>query len=71
VVESVKAASDVYAPASGEVVAVNDALGSSPGAINEEAEGKGWFFRLKLAAPEQLDALMSAEQYKDFLATLE
>ena len=71
VVESVKAASDVYAPASGEVVAVNDALGSAPGAINEEAEGKGWFFRLKLAAPEQLDELMSAEQYKAFLATLE
>ena len=71
VVESVKAASDVYAPASGEVVAINDALGSAPGAINEEAEGKGWFFRLKLAAPEQLDELMSAEQYKEFLATLE
>ena len=71
VVESVKAASDVYAPASGEVVAVNDTLGSAPAAINEEAEGKGWFFRLKLSAPGELDALMSAEQYKDFLATLE
>ena len=71
VVESVKAASDVYAPASGAVVAVNDALGSAPGAINEEAEGKGWFFRLKLSAPEQLDELMSAEQYKEFLGTLE
>ena len=71
VVESVKAASDVYAPASGEVVAVNDSLGSEPAAINEEAEGKGWFFRLKLSAPGELDALMSAEQYKEFLATLE
>jgi glycine cleavage system H protein len=71
VVESVKAASDVYAPASGEVVAVNDSLGSVPAAINEEAEGKGWFFRLKLTAPGELDGLMSAEQYKDFLATLE
>jgi glycine cleavage system H protein len=71
VVESVKAASDVYAPAGGEVVAVNDALGSAPGAINEEAEGKGWFFRLKLAAPEQLNELMTSEQYKEFLATLE
>ena len=70
VVESVKAASDVYAPASGEVVAVNDALGSGPGAINEEAEGKGWFFRLKLSDAGQLDALMTAEQYKDYLATL-
>ena len=71
VVESVKAASDVYAPASGEVVAINDSLGSAPAAINEEAEGKGWFFRLKLAAPAELDELMSAEQYKEFLATLE
>jgi len=71
VVESVKAASDVYAPASGEVVAVNDSLGSVPAAINEEAEGKGWFFRLKLTAPGELDGLMSAEQYKAFLATLE
>ena len=71
VVESVKAASDVYAPASGEVVAVNQSLDGAPGTINEDAEGKGWFFRLKLAAPEQLDALMSAEQYKGYLATLE
>ena len=71
VVESVKAASDVYAPASGEVVAINDALGSEPAAINEEAEGKGWFFRLKLASPDDLNALMTAEQYKEFLTTLE
>ena len=71
VVESVKAASDVYAPASGEVIAVNDSLGSVPAAINEEAEGKGWFFRLKLSAPGELDGLMSAEQYKEFLASLE
>jgi glycine cleavage system H protein len=71
VVESVKAASDVYSPASGEVVATNDALGASPGAINEEAEGKGWFFRLKLSSPDELSDLMSAEQYKEFLATLE
>ena len=71
VVESVKAASDVYAPASGEVIAVNDSLGSAPAAINEEAEGKGWFFRLKPSSPAQLDALMTAEQYKEYLATLE
>jgi len=70
VVESVKAASDVYAPASGEVVAVNQALDGAPGAVNEEAEGKGWFFRLKLSDAGQLDALMTAEQYKDYLATL-
>ena len=71
VVESVKAASDVYSPAAGEVVAINDALGASPGAINEEAEGKGWFFRLRLSSPNELDELMSAEQYKEFLGTLE
>ena len=71
VVESVKAASDVYSPATGEIVAINDALGATPGAINEEAEGKGWFFRLKLASPNELDELMSAEQYKEFLASLE
>jgi len=71
VVESVKAASDVYAPASGQVIAVNESLDGSPATINEDAEGKGWFFRLKLSAPDQLDALMSAEQYKEYLATLE
>ena len=71
VVESVKAASDVYAPATGEVVAVNQSLDGAPATINEDAEGKGWFFRLKLSSPEQLDALMSAEQYKEFLKTLE
>jgi glycine cleavage system H protein len=70
VVESVKAASDVYAPASGEVVAVNQALDGAPAAVNEDAEGKGWFFRLKLADASELDALMSAGQYKDYLSTL-
>ncbi|MEA2929530.1 MAG: glycine cleavage system protein [Hyphomicrobiales bacterium] len=70
VVESVKAASDVYAPAGGEVVAVNQSLDGAPAAVNEDAEGKGWFFRLKLADASELDALMSAEQYKDYLATL-
>ena len=71
VVESVKAASDVYAPVSGEVVAVNQSLDGAPATINEDAEGKGWFFRLKFAAPDQLDGLMSEEQYKEFLKTLE
>ena len=71
VVESVKAASDVYAPATGEVVSVNDSLDGAPATINEDAEGKGWFFRLKLASPEQLNDLMSEEQYKEFLKTLE
>jgi glycine cleavage system H protein len=71
VVESVKAASDVYAPVSGQVVAVNEALDGSPATINEDAEGKGWFFRLKPSAPDQINALMTAEQYKEYLATLE
>ena len=71
VVELVKAASDVYAPASGEVVAVNESLDGAPATINEDAEGKGWFFRLKLAAPDELERLMTDEQYKEFLATLD
>lgn len=71
VVESVKAASDVYAPAAGEVVAINDALSGSPGAINEDAEGSGWFFRIKLASADELSDLMTDQQYKDYLATLD
>ena len=71
VVESVKAASDVYAPASGAVVAVNESLDGSPATINEDAEGKGWFFRLKLSSPDELNDLMDEAQYKEFLTTLE
>ena len=70
VVESVKAASEVYAPASGEVVAVNDALADTPATVNADAEGKGWFLKLKLADPGELEKLMTAQQYKDFVATL-
>src|ERR1051325_8700522 len=64
VVESVKAASDVYAPANGKVVAVNESLDGAPATINEDAEGKGWFFRLQLTSPEQLNSLMSEEDRK-------
>ena len=70
VVESVKAASEVYAPASGEVVSVNDTLEAAPATVNEDAEGKGWFLKLKLADPAELDQLMTEQQYKDYLATL-
>jgi glycine cleavage system H protein len=70
VVESVKAASEVYAPASGEVVAVNDALADTPATVNEDAEGKGWFLKLKLGDPAELEKLMTAQQYKDYVATL-
>jgi glycine cleavage system H protein len=70
VVESVKAASEIYAPASGEVVAVNDALADAPATVNEDAEGKGWFLKLKLGDPAELEKLMTAQQYKDYVATL-
>ncbi|HZS81886.1 MAG TPA: glycine cleavage system protein GcvH [Stellaceae bacterium] len=70
VVESVKAASEVYAPVSGEVTAVNDELSGEPGKVNAEAEGAGWFFKLKLSDPQQLDALMDEAAYKSFIAGL-
>jgi glycine cleavage system H protein len=67
VVESVKAASEVYAPLSGEVVDVNDELGKAPQTVNEDAEGKGWFLKIKIANKAELDELFSAEQYKTYL----
>lgn len=70
VVESVKAASEVYAPATGEVVAVNAALDGAPATVNEDAEGEGWFLRLKLSDPAELEELMTQEQYKEFLTTI-
>lgn len=63
VVESVKAASDVYAPIAGEVVAVNEALPDAPDAANSDPYGAGWFFKIKPANPADYDALMGAEQY--------
>jgi glycine cleavage system H protein len=70
VVESVKAASEVYAPVSGEVVEVNGDLEGAPGAINEDPAGKGWFLKLKLKNPSELDELMTEEQYRDYIASL-
>jgi glycine cleavage system H protein len=67
VVESVKAASDVYAPVSGEVVAANAAIAKLPGAVHEDPEGQGWFFKLKLADPAELAALMDRAAYDQFL----
>jgi glycine cleavage system H protein len=67
VVESVKAASDVYAPISGEVVEVNDALTDDPALVNGDAEGAGWFCKLKIANPAELDALMDAAAYRSFV----
>jgi glycine cleavage system H protein len=70
VVESVKAASDVYAPIGGEVVAVNEALSSEPETVNAEPEAAGWFAKLKLSDPGAVDALMDRAQYEAFLGTL-
>lgn len=70
VVESVKAASEVYAPVSGEVVEVNDALEGAPATVNEDAEGAGWFLKLRLSNPSELDGLMTAEAYDAFLKTI-
>jgi glycine cleavage system H protein len=70
VVESVKAASEVYAPVSGEVLEVNSALEGTPATVNEDAQGSGWFLKLKLADAAELDDLMTEDQYKSFLATL-
>ncbi|HEX9169297.1 MAG TPA: glycine cleavage system protein GcvH [Roseiarcus sp.] len=70
VVESVKAASDVFAPVAGEVVAVNSEVESTPGLINEDALGRGWLFRLKIANPGELSELMDESAYADYLKTL-
>jgi len=67
VVESVKAASDVYAPLSGEVTAANDALVAEPAKVNEDPEGAGWFFRLKLSDKAEFAKLMDAAAYQDFV----
>jgi glycine cleavage system H protein len=70
VVESVKAASEIYAPVSGEVVAVNNELEGAPGTVNEDPSGKGWFLKLKLTNPAELDGLMTEQQYQEFLKTI-
>ena len=66
VVESVKAASDVYAPVGGEVIEGNQALVDDPALVNSDPEGEGWFFKLRLADTNELEPLMSAEQYKAY-----
>ena len=70
VVESVKAASDVYAPVSGEVVEGNSAIADDPALINRDPEGDGWFFKLKLSDPSELDGLMSESDYREWVKTL-
>lgn len=70
VVDSVKAASDVYAPVSGTVSAVNEALGDAPELVNSDAEAGGWLFRLTLSAPAELDGLMDRAAYDAFVEGL-
>jgi glycine cleavage system H protein len=70
VVESVKAASDIYAPVSGEVVEANAALADAPGDVNAEPMGKGWFFKLRLADKGELDGLMDEAAYGAFVKSL-
>ena len=70
VVESVKAASDIYSPASGEVVAVNDPVQKETTLINEDAQGRGWLFQLKLADPSEVDDLMDEAAYAEYLKTI-
>ena len=70
VVESVKAASDVYAPITGEITEVNPALEEDPALVNSSPEEDGWFFKMTIAAEAELDGLMDEEAYKDFVANL-
>ncbi len=70
VVESVKAASDVYAPVSGAVIEGNAALADEPALVNSDPEGDGWFFRLKIADEGELDGLMDDAAYADFVSKL-
>ncbi|MBM3597095.1 MAG: glycine cleavage system protein GcvH [Alphaproteobacteria bacterium] len=70
VVESVKAASEIYAPVSGEVTEVNGALADSPGGVNQDAQGNGWFFKIKISSPTELEGLMDEAGYAAFVEGL-
>lgn len=70
VVESVKAASDVYAPVSGVVIEGNAELDGNPALVNEDPEGEGWFFKMTLTDPSELDALMDEAKYESFVSKL-
>lgn len=71
VVESVKAASDIYAPISGEVIEVNGALEDEPGLVNGDPTGEGWFFRLRIENAEELEGLMDDDAYQDYVEGLD
>ena len=70
VVESVKAASEIYAPVSGEVVEVNSDLESAPATVNEDPKGRGWFLKLRIKDASELQGLMTEDQYNDYVGTL-
>jgi glycine cleavage system H protein len=70
VVESVKAASEVYAPVSGEVLEVNSGLEENPGTVNEDPAGRGWFLKIRLTNPGELDGLLTEEQYQEFVKSI-
>ncbi|MBY0306913.1 MAG: glycine cleavage system protein GcvH [Sphingomonas sp.] len=70
VVESVKAASDVYSPVSGTVIEGNAALADTPGLVNEDPEGDGWFFKLTLSDPSEVEGMMDEVAYEAFVAKL-
>ena len=70
VVESVKAASDVYAPIAGDVIEGNPALADDPALVNRDPEGAGWFFKMTLADPAELDGLMDEAAYREWVKTL-
>src|SRR5271155_5824936 len=67
VVESVKAASDLYSPVSGEILGVNEALSGKPALVNEDAEGAGWIYKIELTKPSELDTLLDQEAYLAFV----
>ncbi len=71
VVESVKAASEVYAPVSGEVIAINDTLGDNPAEVNADAMGNGWFCKIRLNDPAELGELMDEAAYRSYVEGLE
>ena len=71
VVESVKAASEVYAPVSGEVTEVNEALNDNPALVNSDPAGEGWFFKLRIDDPNELEELMDPDAYKAYVEGLD
>ena len=68
VVESVKAASEVYSPVGGKIVAINEALAANPALVNQDPQGQGWFFKVEVASPDELSNLMDEAAYTSYIA---